>query len=336
MRRASVIIPTYNRGKYVCEAIESVLGQTFQDFEVIVVDDGSTDDTRQRIEHYLPRIEYIHQKNAGPAAARNTGIAASKGEYVAFLDSDDLWLPNKLRLQVEFMDSNPQCGMVFADLCRFKGDQIVCPSFFREREGQDASGDMFNKLISEDFFHFLRHIMYFIVTSTVLLRREVFDKVGTFDESLPVTEDYDMWLRIARRYSIGAMDVCLVKYRVHDASLSWTRATLYMDMLIRILEKQYKALLDQNDTKQKIRGYLAELYFELGYTNFDQGNNRSSRANWLHSLRYGNLSLETPFLILLTLTSPDNTDKIRRLRRNLLARFRRPNLRKSTEENGYG
>lgn len=312
MKKVSVVIPTYNRSKYICEAIESALAQTFQDFEVIVVDDGSNDDTRQRIERYLPEIKYIYQENAGVSAARNTGIAASEGEYVAFLDSDDLWIRDKLKLQVEFMDSRPQFGMVFTDCCMFRGEQIVWPSYFRERQGLVASGDIFDNLIRESF----------IITSTVLVRRELLHETGMFDESFFVAEDYDMWLRIARRCPIGAMDICQVKYRLHDASLTSTADTIYFDMMIRMLKK-HERYLYRNDTKRYVRRRLAEFHFDRGYMKLDQGNNRSAAADLLHSLRYGNLGTRTLFLLLLTLMSPDSTDKVRHARRRLLAEFKK-------------
>src|SRR5437867_1708261 len=115
MPKVSIVIPTYNYGRYVVEAVESVLNQSFQDREVIVVDDGSTDDTRERLERFRGRIRYIYQRNKGLPAARNTGIRAARGAYVAFLDSDDLWLPEKLALQVPILDTRQQVGMVYTD-----------------------------------------------------------------------------------------------------------------------------------------------------------------------------------------------------------------------------
>lgn len=311
MKKVSVVIPTYNQGRYICETIDSVLGQTFQDFEVIVVDDGSTDDTRQKIERYLPRISYIYQENAGCGAARNTSILASKGEYVAFLDSDDLWLPDKLRLQVEFMDSNPQFGMVFSDFCMFREDQITVCSFFQEKKFVD-SGDIFGNLIRECF----------IRPSTILVRREVFQKVGLHDTSLLVSADYDLWLRIAKRYPIAAMSMCLVKYRVHDANLSKAEAIMYSD-IIKILKKHYAVgYPDRGVVKQYIRRRLAESHFSRGYVSLDQRDNKSARSDFLQSVRYGSMNAKTPFFLLLTLVSSDVTDKIRQLRREFLIRFR--------------
>lgn len=308
MRKVSVIIPTYNRGDYICEALDSVFAQTFQDFEVIVVDDGSTDGTRQKIKRYMPRIKYIYQENAGVSAARNKGIAVSKGRYLAFLDSDDLWVRDKLKLQVEFMDSNPGFGMVCCDICMLKRDQIVYPSAFQKKRFM-ASGYIFGNLIRENF----------ISTPTVMVRREVFNNIGMFDELLPVAEDYDMWLRIAREYLIGVMDTCLVRCRMHDANISWAKIMMYPDMHIKALKKHEKIRYSDNEFVMKhIRERLSEEYYSRGYINFCQGNNKLARTDFLYSLRYGLLEIRTPFLLLLTVPSPYMTDKLRRLRRRVL------------------
>src|SRR4030042_587586 len=112
MPKVSVIITTYNRVHFVCEAIDSVLNQTFKDFEIIVVDDGSTDNTKEALKRYSKNIFYIYQSNKGRSQARNTGLKVAKGDYIAFLDDDDIWVPHKLEKQVAFMDSNPNIGLV--------------------------------------------------------------------------------------------------------------------------------------------------------------------------------------------------------------------------------
>src|SRR3990170_2838516 len=115
MPKVSVIIPTYNREKYIVETLQSVFAQTFTDYEVIVIDDGSTDNTADVLRPYLDRIVYIRKPNGGQGSARNVGIKVAKGEYIAFLDSDDLWMPEKLELQVKYLDNNKDAGLVFTD-----------------------------------------------------------------------------------------------------------------------------------------------------------------------------------------------------------------------------
>jgi len=200
----SVIIPTYNRVHLVGRAIRSVLNQTYQDFEIIVVDDGSTDNTEEVVESFNdPRIRYIrHEKNRGGSAARNTGIRASRGEYVAFLDSDDEWLPEKLEKQLSVFEEDSTCGAVYTDFLYMlpDGNVKLCQNYHPE-------GWILKKLLSSNVVG---------TTSTVIVKRECFETVGLFDESLLSCQDWDMWIRIAKRYSFRKVPEPLTKYRVHQ------------------------------------------------------------------------------------------------------------------------
>lgn len=189
MPTVSVIIPTYQRSHLVTEAIGSVLAQTYRDYEIIVVDDGSTDDTKERLAELGDKITYIYQTNKGLAAARNTGIKAASGKYIAFLDDDDLWLPKKLAKQVPILDAQPETALVCTDMLL-----------------SDSSG----KIISQTKLDLKQKVLTswtlfrscFVFVNTVLLRRTCLDKVGLFDENLEIFEDYDLWLRIAQKHSI--------------------------------------------------------------------------------------------------------------------------------------
>jgi len=205
----SVIIPTYNRAHLVGRAIRSVLNQTYQDFEIIVVDDGSTDNTEEVVKGFNDdRIRYIwHDENRGGAAARNTGIKAAQGEYIAFLDSDDEWLPEKLEKQVKaFEDALPDVGVVYTDFRRLdkRGDkELRFAKVMRE-----VSGDIHRDLLEGNF----------IGTPTALVRRECFDKVGMFDERLPRLQDWELWIRISKYYHFKCLDEPLViSYVVKDS-----------------------------------------------------------------------------------------------------------------------
>jgi len=188
MSRVSVIIPAYNREKFIERSIESVLSQTYQDFEIIVVDDGSTDNTKKVLERYDGKIKYFYQENGGSSAARNRGIQESTGEYIAFLDSDDIWMPDKLAIQVEILDKNTNIGIVHSKMMMFneKGDEIgVKP--------EKPTGRNFMELIE---------IAGDLPTSSVITRRECFNKAGMFDTNLMTIQDFDMWLRISQHYGI--------------------------------------------------------------------------------------------------------------------------------------
>ncbi|MGQ9509114.1 MAG: glycosyltransferase family 2 protein [Thermodesulfobacteriota bacterium] len=189
MPKVSVIIPTYNRFSMVKEAIDSVLAQDFEDFELIVVDDGSTDGTFEALRGYGEKIKLLqHAQNRGVSAARNTGILRSKGKYIAFLDSDDLWLKRKLAIQTNFLEENPQYPICYTDEIWIRRGKRVNPM----KKHSKYSGWIFEKCLP----------LCIISPSSAMMRRTLFQKVGLFDEALPVCEDYDFWLRVSVRFPI--------------------------------------------------------------------------------------------------------------------------------------
>jgi glycosyltransferase involved in cell wall biosynthesis len=208
MPKVSVIIPVYNAEKYIKDAIDSVLNQTYKDLEIVVVDDGSTDKTKEIVEIQRRKvvrvhvdIEYIYQMNKGPGAARNTGIKAATGEYIAFLDSDDMWMPEKIGKQVVKFKENPDYGLIHTDRIRLEPDGTL-----RTTKGKTLEGDVFKELLMGNF----------IVCSSVLIKKSCFDDIGLFDEDRNNrAEDYDIWLRIAKNYQIGFIAEPLIRYRVN-------------------------------------------------------------------------------------------------------------------------
>jgi glycosyltransferase involved in cell wall biosynthesis len=207
MPRVSVIITTYNRADFVQEAIESVLNQTFRDFELIVVDDGSTDCTAEILHKWGKKIRSIRQENSGVSRARNTGIRLARGKYIAFLDSDDLWVQKKLEVQAHFLDANPQFSGCYTDEVWIRRGVRVNPRNVHAK----YSGWIFDRCLP----------LCIISPSSVMLRRQVLDVAGFFDESLPVCEDYDLWLRIAGRFPLFFIDEKLIiKRGGHSDQLS--------------------------------------------------------------------------------------------------------------------
>ncbi len=203
----SVIIPTYNRYKILKEAIDSVLAQEYEDFELIVVDDGSTDDTSQLLKSYGKQILAIQRKNGGVSAARNTGIRASSGELIAFLDSDDLWMPGKLSVQTNFFHQHPQSLICQTEEIWVRNGIRVNP----KRKHKKLSGMIFDSSLA----------LCLVSPSAVMIRRSLLDDVGLFDEHLPACEDYDLWLRIACKYPIDLIDTpMIVKRGGHEDQLS--------------------------------------------------------------------------------------------------------------------
>lgn len=209
MPRVSVIIPTYNRAGMVGEAIDSVLSQSFDDFELMVIDDGSTDGTEEIISAYLPRITYLYQSHRGVSAARNRGIAAARGTYICFLDSDDLWLKEKLSFQMRFMASHPESLICYTDEIWIRKGIRVNPM----KKHRKYSGMIFEQCLP----------LCIVSPSSVLIARTLLEKVGVFDETLEVCEDYDLWLRIAARYPVDFIDIPLIiKRGGHADQLSRT------------------------------------------------------------------------------------------------------------------
>lgn len=211
MPKVSIIIATYNRSYFICNAINSVLGQTFKDFELIVVDDGSTDDTKQVLTRYGSLINYLYQDNKGRAQARNAGIKLAKGEYIAFLDDDDMWLPYKLQKQVEFLDAHPEIGLIhtFIDIIDEHGNLL--------KETTKKHLRLYKKAMRIGYIYEGMSKQCIMFLSTVMLRKDYLDKVGFFDSRIPAFEDWDFYLRFSLKYQIATIPEPLVKYRIHQA-----------------------------------------------------------------------------------------------------------------------
>ena len=205
--KISVIIPTYNRKKTLARAIQSVINQSLSPFEILIIDDGSNDGTEEWVKDNFQNIKYIYQNNHGVSSARNIGIENAYGDWVAFLDSDDEWLPNKLYEQVKAIDSNPEIKF-------FHTNEIWIRNGIRVnqmKKHKKYGGYIFEKCLD----------ICRISPSSALIQKEVLDNIGIFDESLRVCEDYDLWLRITSKYPVVFLDVPLIyKYGGHADQLS--------------------------------------------------------------------------------------------------------------------
>jgi len=206
MPAVSVIIPTHNRAHMLKEAIASVLSQAYKDFELVVIDDGSTDDTQALLRSYTD-IRVIAQEHRGVSAARNTGISASRGPLIAFLDSDDLWLPEKLTAQIDFFDTHPEAVICQTEETWVRKGVRVNP----RRKHKKPSGMIFEHSVD----------LCLVSPSAVMMRRALLDQVGFFDETMSACEDYDLWLRVSCRFPIHLIDTPLViKRGGHSDQLS--------------------------------------------------------------------------------------------------------------------
>lgn len=208
-RSVSVVLPTFNGEKYIAEAIDSALAQTIQPHEIIVVDDGSTDNTKKIVCGYGSKVHYIYQENKGVSGAYNTGIAVASGNYVAFLEHDDVWASEKNARQVQRFENDEQLGMVFSPVLLLEEGK---PSKRNVINLDDGEGD-----VSFAAFFTGNRVLN---CSTVMVRRSVFKDAGGFSEELPLSFDYDLWLRIAAKYRVTCLNEPLATYRIHDSNLS--------------------------------------------------------------------------------------------------------------------
>jgi glycosyltransferase involved in cell wall biosynthesis len=239
----SVIIPTYNRGWTIKEAIESVFVQDTGDYELIVVDDGSTDNTPDILRSYGEDITVIRQSNKGVSAARNTGIAASSGQLLAFLDSDDLWLPGKLSRQVDFFSTNHESVINQTQELWIRNGKRVNP----KKRHHKFAGMIFERSLA----------LCLVSPSAVMIRKNLFETVGGFDESLPACEDYDLWLRVSCRYPVELIDIPLIIKRGghHDQLSRAAGLDKYrIKALVKILESRLLSISQYRAAAGTLRG----------------------------------------------------------------------------------
>ncbi len=270
MPTVSIIIPTYNGAHYIEETIESVLAQTYKDYEIIIIDDGSTDNTNKVLGKYKNKIKYFYQKHSGGylAKVRNFAISNSEGKYIAFLDNDDLWLKEKLEIQTTYMEKHKNISLSYTDIYYF-GDYVP-----RELNGksQFEVRTMNPGTYFEQLFEF-----NFIPVSTVLVRKECLKHVGLFDESIKYASDHDLWLRIAAKYKVGEIDKPLAKYRMHGERLS-NGHEVYLGELktLKKIAKMFPELLNPMGGKR---------YRIFGRVYFDQSRHFIKRSKYFEALK---------------------------------------------------
>lgn len=237
--RVSVVITTFNQAPYVGEAVEAVLRQTYPSREILVVDDGSTDETPTILAPYRGAITYIRQPNQGVAEARNTGVRHARGEFVAFLDGDDLWDDEKLEVQVAAADLEPRAGLIAVDGIEFRDDTVLRSSLLGETvQARLARGE---PMVTLACYPDLLRSNLVATTSQVMIPRRVLDAVGPSDARWPLSSDWDLYLRIAARYSFTFVNRSLTQWRQLDTSASGPAASRWLRWAmddIEILKEQ--------------------------------------------------------------------------------------------------
>jgi len=281
----SIVIPAYNVAQYISETLESVFAQTFTDYEVIVVNDGSpdTENFEQAIEPYISRIRYLKQENRGASVARNTGLQAARGEFIAFLDADDLWLPAYLDQQMKFIRERG-CDLACADAEFFGDTESGAPTYMTLlMDSAPASGDVsFLELVVSERS---------LITSGVVARRQPIMEVGLFDETLRNAQDFDLWLRLSRSGArLSYQRKVLLRYRCRADGLTGDAVNCHTREL-RILDKVEKsydlAPKEREEVSPAIQKRRASLEFELGKAYLSRGEYANARecfrkANSLH------------------------------------------------------
>jgi glycosyltransferase involved in cell wall biosynthesis len=272
MPKVSVVIPTYNRAGTIARAVSSVLEQSYQDIEVIVVDDASNDNTEEVVRSFGDdRIRYVrHAANKGGGAARNTGIRAAKGEYIAFQDSDDEWLPGKLEKQIEVFEEAPAAlGVVYTGFWRMFGSSR---EYIPSRRVVKKEGAVHSELLKHNF----------VTTPAAVVRKECFRKAGYFDEALPRFQDWELFIRISESYSFRCIDEpLLVSYVTPECITTDREAAIAASKII--LEKHHESLRKNRKTLAIHHYTLGTLLCEKG--EMAEGRSHLWRALWLHKLR---------------------------------------------------
>lgn len=286
--KVSVIIPAFNAAEYLPETLESIFTQTYPDYEIILVDDGSTDETPEVASRYQGRIRYFRQNNSGgPARPRNVGIAQARGEFIAIFDSDDVMMPNKLARSVEFLRDHSDLGLIFTDFVKFD-DHGTMPG--THMDAYENFWQLPKELVAPDRYRIKSCTAFdalfygnYIGTSSVVAPAAVFKAIGPFDEEVTRggLEDRDMWFRIARQHDIGFSDFVGHKYRVRSGSVS-KRAIASSEARIKVLRRYVEPSM-RAATRSQARSVIAECLYGIGYVHRVNGQLPAARRYFRQS-----------------------------------------------------
>ncbi len=268
------MVPCYNAGPYLVRALDSVLAQTYEDLQLCVVDDGSTDETANILKRYSDYGVPLRQEHAGQSAARNRGIGMSSAPYIAFLDADDYWLPAKLERQIALLERNPGVGLVCTDCATMNKGEFTGAYF--GNTPVPTTGRLFERLTRECF----------VFTPTVVVRRKCLEQVGLFNESLVVSEDFNLWLRVAAKWDVAVIPEMLAVRETRPEGLSAsTRAELYLQNGIAALENVELTCADLSSGERRaLQKAIAERYYVYGSHLLATGAGEKSRTKLSNAL----------------------------------------------------
>jgi len=284
MPAVSVIIPTYNRADILPRAINSILGQTYRDLDIIIIDDGSSEDIQSILQSIESgKITLIkHTENRGIAASRNAGIRASDSKYIALLDNDDEWLPEKLEKQIKLLNTAPAKTAIsdtgFINI--IKNKEYFVPAF----EQRNKNGNIYRNIISK----------HFILPSTILIKRECFLSTGMLDENIPVFDDWDYFFRILKEYGIKSINEPLIRRHHHNDNVS-SKIDIVLTGYSRLVEKHYTEI-------SRDHRLLSICYLKLGHMSCFQGESKKGREYLAKSIRTNHLEWRSYIAYLLSLS----------------------------------
>jgi len=290
MPKVSVVIPTYNSAKYLPETINSILSQDYDELEIIVVDDHSTDNTKETIKELTSsKIRYIclEKNHGGPSKPRNVGVKAAKGKYVAFCDSDDVYASSRIKDAVQFLCNNPELGMVFTDEQKF--NELTDEDFGNFLKEYDLFHALPKKKVAENYFvidsdHAFSCLFYenYIMPSGVTVPVSVFQKIGYFDETITNGDDRDMWFRISKIYPVGFINKIGFKYRKRENSISSRGYELAINRS-KVIRKQLETDLSPA-LRKRCYEIIANNMYGIGYYYQSRGEMKDARKHYFQSL----------------------------------------------------
>jgi glycosyltransferase involved in cell wall biosynthesis len=291
--RVSVIVPAYNAAVYLPSAIDSVLAQTYSNWEIVIVNDGSTDHTRAIVDSYRPKLReklhYIYQPNRGLPAARNTGMRAARGEFIALLDADDVWLPHRLARGVPVLDADPATGLVHARVVRIDMQGTIIGQL--KVEPKYLSGR-----IARNIYTRRAHI----VCPTVMFRKSCMEAAGWFDETMQATEDRDLWFRIALRCNVAYIDEVLAYYRLSPSSITSNLDRLVQGQLYFVAKHRDSGAATRLECLQA----LGNIHREFGDSLFRGGAVTKAIGSYLRAVAYNPLSVPNVYMLFRAIMDP--------------------------------
>ncbi|PKO55752.1 MAG: family 2 glycosyl transferase [Betaproteobacteria bacterium HGW-Betaproteobacteria-21] len=285
----SVIMPAYNVRRFIGEAIQSVLAQNYPAIEIIVVDDGSSDDGADYVETHFPEVRLFRKENGGAATARNIGLREARGSYIAFLDADDVWLPGKIAAQMSYFEAHPEVSMLCTGFSHWLSDAEGL--FSDPLKAIEGAGSVDSGVIDAELSGWIYHKLLlgnFVWTTTVMMRKGLVDKIGLFDETLRLGQDYDYFLRASRETEIHFLARVFALYRQHPGSAIARGADFnYAAHVIKRAVSRWGLASPNGDALDAaaLRDRLHKIHFSCGYGHYKRGNAAAAHGEFRMSLK---------------------------------------------------